>query len=713
MPTRSDPEGSSHGKFRPGHCSAFHPLFSANAARVSHIKQGVNFFFGQGMSDKTDAQLPQDEGLPNPEMEGPGLFGDEPAQQAPEQLPATQQDQAASPYRVLARKYRPTTFDDLIGQEAMVRTLRNAFALGRVAHAFMLTGVRGVGKTTTARIIARALNCIGPDGKGGPTADPCGVCANCVAILNDRHPDVLEMDAASRTGVDDVREIIEATRFRPMQGRMKVFIIDEVHMLSRNAFNALLKTLEEPPAQVTFIFATTELRKVPVTVLSRCQRFDLRRVPQSELVGLFSRIAEKEHVRLSPDALALVARAADGSVRDGLSLLDQAIAQGTGQTDADGVIGATVISDMLGLADREVVFDLLEAVLTGKPEQALALLDAAYARGADPGLVLGDMLELVHTVSRLRAVPSLRDSADMPEAERVRGTHMADTFTVPVLMRAWQMLVKGMQEVEAASDRRAAADMVLIRLCYVADLPSPEDLIKRLSGAGSSAGQGGTAPSMGASSGMPTAGGTSAVPAPSVSAGHQPPPLRMVSGGQSISAAVPVAAPAPTPSVEAQTLPHPRTWREAVALVKDQKEAILHGQLRHAAHLVSFAPGHIVLRFEQHVPAGAAQELRKVLDRATGMSWRVGLSEEEGEPTLDAQGAEIIQFRRKEAEAHPLVKAILKFFPDAELGEVRDHGLDDYGLPPEEPVPELLFAPLDAEFLDDDERPYDPGMSPD
>ncbi|ARW10314.1 DNA polymerase III subunit gamma/tau [Acetobacter ascendens] len=664
------------------------------------------------MSDKIDAQLPQDEGLPNPEMEGPGLFGDEPAQQAPEQFPQTQ-DQAASPYRVLARKYRPTTFDDLIGQEAMVRTLRNAFALGRVAHAFMLTGVRGVGKTTTARIIARALNCIGPDGKGGPTADPCGVCANCVAILNDRHPDVLEMDAASRTGVDDVREIIEATRFRPMQGRMKVFIIDEVHMLSRNAFNALLKTLEEPPAQVTFIFATTELRKVPVTVLSRCQRFDLRRVPQSELVGLFSRIAEKEHVSLSSDALALVARAADGSVRDGLSLLDQAIAQGAGQTDADGVIGATVISDMLGLADREVVFDLLEAVLTGKPERALALLDAAYARGADPGLVLGDMLELVHTVSRLRAVPSLRDSADMPEAERVRGTHMADTFTVPVLMRAWQMLVKGMQEVEAASDRRAAADMVLIRLCYVADLPSPEDLIKRLSGAGNSAGQGGAPSNAGGSSEGASAGAISVLPTSSASVGHQPPPLRMVSGGQSVTAAVPVVAPVPTPSVEPQAPPHPRTWREAVALVKDQKEAILHGQLRHAAHLVSFAPGHIVLRFEQHVPAGAAQELRKVLDRATGMSWRVGLSEEEGEPTLDAQGAEIIQFRRKEAEAHPLVKAILTFFPDAELGEVRDHGLDDYGLPPEEPVPELLFAPLDAEFLDDDERPYDPGMSPD
>ncbi|MFT9215263.1 MAG: DNA polymerase III subunit gamma/tau, partial [Acetobacter malorum] len=428
------------------------------------------------MTDKTDAHHSRDDGLPDPVMEGPGLFGDAaPAVPAPASPP-----QNTSPYRVLARKYRPTTFDDLIGQEAMVRTLRNAFALGRVAHAFMLTGVRGVGKTTTARIIARALNCIGPDGNGGPTADPCGVCANCVAILNDRHPDVLEMDAASRTGVDDVREIIEATRFRPMQGRMKVFIIDEVHMLSRNAFNALLKTLEEPPAQVTFIFATTELRKVPVTVLSRCQRFDLRRVPQADLAALFARIAEKEHVRLSEDALALIARAADGSVRDGLSLLDQAIAQGEDEAE----IGASVVSDMLGLADRQVVFDLLDAAMTGKPDQALALADAAHARGADLGLVLGDMLDLIHTISRLRAVPSLRDSAEMPEAERVRGTEMAEAFPVPVLMRAWQMLVKGLKEVEMAPDRRAAADMVLIRLCYVADLPSPEDLVRRLSGQG-------------------------------------------------------------------------------------------------------------------------------------------------------------------------------------------------------------------------------------
>lgn len=684
------------------------------------------------MSDTTDEQFPHDEGLPSPEPEGPGLFGEAepPAPAATTAPPPPAANAVAPPYRVLARKYRPTTFDDLIGQEAMVRTLRNAFALGRVAHAFMLTGVRGVGKTTTARIIARAFNCTGPDGNGGPTADPCGVCPNCVAILNDRHPDVLEMDAASRTGVDDVREIIEATRFRPMQGRMKVFIIDEVHMLSRNAFNALLKTLEEPPAQVTFIFATTELRKVPVTVLSRCQRFDLRRVPQAELVGLFARIAHKEQVQLSDDALALIARAADGSVRDGLSLLDQAIAQGSSLTDEGGVIGATIVSDMLGLADREVVFDLLDAVLTGKPDKALSLLDAAYARGADPGLVLGDMLELVHVVSRLRAVPSLGDSADMPEAERVRGAQMAGAFALPVLMRAWQMLVKGVREVESAPDRRAAADMVLIRLCYVADLPSPEDLVKRLS-ATQDGGEGSRGPSAstvppspvgGASAfagttsttalaGAPTVGG----PAPDGTGGHTPPRLRMVSSGGVAVAAMPepeVPAPQAVVPAEPAAPPMPRTWREAVALVKEQREAILHGQLRHAAHLISFAQGRIVLRFERGVPGDITQQLRRVLDRTTGISWQIETGLEDGEPTLDAQGAEVIQFRRREAEAHPLVRAILNAFPDAELGEVRDHGLDDYGLPPEEP-PELLFAPVDAEPLDEDERPYDPGASQD
>ena len=381
-------------------------------------------------------------------------------------------------YRVLARKYRPARFDDLIGQAAMVRILRNAFATGRIAHAFMLTGVRGVGKTTTARIIARALNCTAT---GAPTADPCGVCPDCVAILADRHPDVIEMDAASRTGVDDVRELIEATRYRPVQARTKVFIVDEVHMLSRNAFNALLKTLEEPPPHVKFVFATTELRKVPVTVLSRCQRFDLRRVRVAELAAHFGRIATQEAVAVEPPALDLIARAADGSVRDGLSLLDQAIAQ------ADGAVTEAAVINMLGLADRGMVFDLFEAVMSGQPREALQITELAYERGADLGMMLQDLLELTYTITRLKSVPSLRDSQELPEAERTRGTALADRLSVPVLARAWQMLLKGVAEVETAPDRRAAAEMVLIRLCHVSDLPPPGDLVRRLGSASTQA----------------------------------------------------------------------------------------------------------------------------------------------------------------------------------------------------------------------------------
>ncbi|WP_246514683.1 DNA polymerase III subunit gamma/tau, partial [Neoroseomonas soli] len=426
-----------------------------------------------------DADAMAEEGLPEPPPpEGPGLFGD-PAP-APAATPPPAQKPVAivttGPYRVLARKYRPTNFDDLIGQEALVRTLRNAFAQGRVHHAFLLTGVRGVGKTTTARIIARALNCIGPDGKGGPTADPCGVCPECMAILADRHPDVVEMDAASNRGIDDVRELREALRFRPAQGRQKVFILDEVHMLTDQAFNALLKSLEEPPPSVTFVLATTELRKVPVTIRSRCQTFSLRRVPVDVLRAHFGRIAEKEAIEAEGEALGMVARAADGSVRDGLSLLDQAIGLAGG-----GAVTAEGVRDMLGLADRFMVFDLMEAVMDGDVAQALAILDRTHEVGADPLAVLQDLAELTHLLTRFRAAPALKDDQTLPEAERTRGGALAMRLSVPILGRAWQMLLKGIAEVQQEGvDRRAAAEMVLIRLAHVSDLPTPGELVKRL-----------------------------------------------------------------------------------------------------------------------------------------------------------------------------------------------------------------------------------------
>jgi DNA polymerase-3 subunit gamma/tau len=611
-----------------------------------------------------DDPVEQDDTPPPPE--GPGLFGDA----LPVALP---EPDHAAPYRVLARKYRPTTFDDLIGQEAMVRTLRNAFAASRVAHAFMLTGVRGVGKTTTARIIARALNCIGPDGTGGPTADPCGLCSNCVGILADRHPDVIEMDAASRTGVDDIREVIEATRFRPMQARTKVFVIDEVHMLSRNAFNALLKTLEEPPPHVKFVFATTEIRKVPITVLSRCQRFDLRRVRIAELSGLFARIADKESVTIEPAALEQIARSADGSVRDGLSMLDQAIAQADGVPGQASTITTAQVVDMLGLADREAVFELMDAVMGGKPAAALAITDRAYERGADLGTLLQDLLDLLHTITRLKSVPSLRESQDLPEAERTRGAELADRLTVPILSRAWQMLLKGIAEVEIAPDRRAAAEMILIRLCHVSDTPAPADLIRRLT--------------------SPTPASGSAPSAPSGGGG----PVRAVANGS------PVISADPAP----HTGPRLNTFRDVVALVGERKEAMLHAHLLHSVHLVRFAPPVIELRPQPEAPRDLAARLAALLSELTGTRWTIALSAAPGEPTIAEQGNAADTARKTAAADHPLVRAILAAFPGARIDTVHDKTADAYGLPAAIPdIPD--FAPPDAAYFDEEPMEIDP-----
>ena len=382
--------------------------------------------------------------------------------------------QATGQYQVLARKYRPETFADLVGQDAMVRTLKNAFAADRIAQAFIMTGIRGTGKTTTARIIAKGMNCIGEDGQGGPTTDPCGKCEHCTAIMEGRHVDVMEMDAASRTGVGDIREIIDSVQYRAASARYKIYIIDEVHMLSTSAFNALLKTLEEPPAHVKFIFATTEIRKVPVTVLSRCQRFDLRRIEPEVMIDLLRRIATAEGADIAEDALALITRAAEGSARDATSLLDQAISHGAGETTADQVRA------MLGLADRGRVLDLMDMILRGDAAAALTELSAQYAEGADPLAVLRDLAEITHWVSVVKITPDAAEDPTVSPDERARGSQMAEALPMRVLTRMWQMLLKALEEVAAAPNAMMAAEMAVIRLTHVADLPTPEQLMRTL-----------------------------------------------------------------------------------------------------------------------------------------------------------------------------------------------------------------------------------------
>ena len=561
---------------------------------------------------------------------------------------------SAQPYRVLARKYRPSTFAEMIGQEALVRTLSNAFASGRIAHAFMLTGVRGVGKTTTARIIARALNCIGPDGSGGPTISPCGVCGPCVDIAEDRHVDVLEIDAASRAGIGEIRELVDGIRYRPVSARYKVYILDEVHMLSTPAFNALLKTLEEPPPGVKFIFATTEIRKVPVTVLSRCQRFDLKRIDLSDLSAYLATIAGKEGVEADPGAIRLIARAAEGSARDALSLLDRSIALG-GSTK----IAEAEVAEMLGLADRGQLLDLFQAAMEGRIGDALDTVGRMYRAGADPSQLVQDLLELTHLVTRLKLAPEAEADLGLAEVEATRGKELAAKLPIPSLTRAWQMLLKGLAEVQQAESSLPALEMALIRLAHVADQPTPGDLVRRLQAAPAQAAAPAAPPS------RPGGGGGT----------------RAVGGG---APAVAGAAAAPAVSSPA---PMPASFEAVVALFAERREALIQAQLETYAHVVRLEPGRLELRLDPGASADLANRVGQLLSEWTGRRWIVSLSTAAGERTLTEkrEAAELDRFER--ARSVPLVQAVLSAFPGAEIVAVRDLD-DDTPAVADEPPPE-------------------------
>ncbi|HEX5281767.1 MAG TPA: DNA polymerase III subunit gamma/tau [Micropepsaceae bacterium] len=565
---------------------------------------------------------------------------------APRPVPGAEQ------YRVLARKYRPQNFTGLIGQDALVRTLRNAFSSGRIAHAFMLTGVRGVGKTTTARIIARALNCIGPDGKRTqPSVDPCGKCEPCRAIAESRFVDVQEMDAASRTGIDDIREIIEATRYGPAGARYKIYIIDEVHMLSKSAFNGLLKTLEEPPPRVKFIFATTEIRKVPVTVLSRCQRFDLRRINTGMLVNHLQGIAKTEAIAVQPAALQMIARAAEGSVRDALSLLDQAIAHQSDENSTD--IEAATVRNMLGLADRGRIFDLFEKLVSGDIAGALGEFRALYADGADPLAVMQDLLETTHFLTRVKVAPGADGFFDGGSAEAARAVVLAGKLAVPQLTRCWQMLLKGLIEVRDAASPAPAAEMALIRLAYAADLPSTELLVRKLRDEHAAAPASASAPS--------AARPRDASPPPTM-----PPPR--ASGAAVAPAAMPSAPPvkmeAPGEDI--------RTLEEMVRIARARGDRILAACLETNVHLVALEPGRIVFRPNPQAPKNLAHDLSRQLQQWTGRRWIVTVAAEGGAPTLAESRLATERARKDAAAQEPFVRAVLDAFPGAEIISVRE-----------------------------------------
>jgi DNA polymerase-3 subunit gamma/tau len=559
--------------------------------------------------------------------------------------------EAGKHYRVLARKYRPSSFDDLIGQQAMVRTVSNAFETGRIPQAWILTGVRGVGKTTTARILARALNYELPDGSvTGPTIHMPVPGIHCQAIMESRHMDVLEMDAASHTGVDDVRQINDSVRYAPASARYKVYIIDEVHMLSNQAFNAFLKTLEEPPEHVKFVFATTEIRKVPVTVLSRCQRFDLRRVEADVLMAHLSNIAAKEQVEAEPEALGIIARAAEGSVRDSLSLFDQAIAH------AAGVVRADAVRQMLGLADRTRVIDLFEQLARGDIAAAFGEFREQYDTGADPIVVLSDLAEFVNFVTRVKALPAIADNVAIGETERRRARDFATKISMRVLSRMFQMLLKGIAEVQTATRPAAAAEMVLVRIAYVADMPTPDEAIRMLEQ------NGGGSPVIAATT------VASHAPPPSVASMPSPPP-RATSAPQ-LSARPQMAAPVS----EAQPAPAARriaNFPELVALAGEKRDLLTKAALEADVRLVRIEDGRLEVTLERSAARTLINDLSRKLEQWTGRRWTVIVSNEEGQPTLRSQNLVEKSQRERDAVADPRVKEVLARFPGAKVVEVR------------------------------------------
>ena len=577
-------------------------------------------------------------------------------------------DTTQQTYRVLARKYRPETFSELIGQEALVRTLSNALTLGRLAHAFVLTGVRGIGKTSTARLLAKGLNCIGADGNGGATLEPCGQCEPCQAIAGGRHVDVLEMDAASHTGVDDAREIIEGVGYRPVSARYKIYIIDEVHMMSKNAFNALLKTLEEPPDAVKFIFATTEIRKVPVTILSRCQRYDLRRVPAGLLIDHLATICQKETIDAQPEALAMIARAAEGSVRDALSLLDQAAAM-----TADALT-PELVADMLGRPGRSESQAVLTAALAGDTNAALTAFANAYARGAEPDMLVADLLDLIHLAS-MQAAGAASD--DLIDSDKATVLSLAE-FGIARLGRAWQLLLKGHGELAHAPDPAAGCDMLIIRLAHAAQMPTPGDILQKLPTAPVAATNNAPPAAAALAEPSPASAELADQPEPSVPGSSLPEPGSYAENHRDDADQHHAAAPVNEPPSDMSERPNtatnrrstPATLTDIVALAETHNEMLLASRIRNHVRLVALQSGRLEIALTGNAPETLAGDLAKRLGQWTGQRWLVSLSDEQGGTTLAEDAAAAAAKIHDAIAEDPLVTKIMEIFPGASIDSI-------------------------------------------